>query len=669
MTITTYRIKRTLLAAAISAAALTACGGGSSSSQTTPTQAETPTKKLGKNALKKAGSTSAFLAYYQLGLNNGYGNLSVKTHLTDATAENASVTADGSGGITGNTTNKFGVSSTNLIEQGVDEADFVKQNTTHIFTTSQQLSTAATPSSSGLNRVDVIHAYAKPNTNEIGSYQLENIDGLNGIFLSNKRLIALVNKSSPQWYAENTAARKNGEIEIRVLDVSNPSAMKASRTFAWEGSLRTSRRIGDSLYVVSSSSISNPWNCPIRPAITTNKVAKVAAMPICKPKPLTEAQIVERMPVDILGKKLKPDDCLIPAYYKKDSKHVNSNITLVTKVDLTDNEKHESTCIAASAEHVYMNTKSIYLSGYGEDNNTAINKFNINQSTSAGKTASPSESSIHYAGSGRVDGHINWNTSGSFSLNEYNDVLRVVTTQWKNGKITNLLHTLKESNEKVELENMVTLPNKANPKPIGKPNERIEGVRFLGDEAYVVTFRRTDPLYKIDLTDPAKPKIKGELEMPGYSAYLHRINDKHLLGVGYSANNMGRVTGIQTTVFDTSTDNPRIVSQETLKNENGWVNLPIAQDSRAITTLKNDKAMRVALPFTNSGYTDGKYRHHQRAAEYEVDIATGKLTPTATRELVKAQNYYGSKRRAMMDGDDIYYNDNKGGISQYIWAK
>jgi hypothetical protein len=86
---------------------------------------------------------------------------------------------------------------------------------------------------------------------------------------------------------------------------------------------------------------------------------------------------------------------------------------------------------------------------------------------------------------------------------------------------------------------------------LGK-GEQIYAVRFLGDTAYVVTFRQTDPLYTVDLSDPAKPRVAGELKITGYSAYLHPLDDGRLLGVGQEATDEGMTTGTQVSLFDTS---------------------------------------------------------------------------------------------------------------------
>ncbi|MGH9004349.1 MAG: beta-propeller domain-containing protein, partial [Acidimicrobiia bacterium] len=82
--------------------------------------------------------------------------------------------------------------------------------------------------------------------------------------------------------------------------------------------------------------------------------------------------------------------------------------------------------------------------------------------------------------------------------------------------------------------------------------ETIRGVRFLGDVGYVVTFRQTDPLYTVDLSDPAAPRVVGELKIPGYSAYLHPVGEGLLLGVGQDATDTGRRTGAQVSLFDVS---------------------------------------------------------------------------------------------------------------------
>jgi hypothetical protein len=74
----------------------------------------------------------------------------------------------------------------------------------------------------------------------------------------------------------------------------------------------------------------------------------------------------------------------------------------------------------------------------------------------------------------------------------------------------------------------------------------------MEDTAYVVTFRQTDPLYTLDLSDPRRPEVLGELKIPGYSAYLHPVGEGMVLGVGQDATDDGQVRGTQVSVFDVS---------------------------------------------------------------------------------------------------------------------
>jgi hypothetical protein len=82
--------------------------------------------------------------------------------------------------------------------------------------------------------------------------------------------------------------------------------------------------------------------------------------------------------------------------------------------------------------------------------------------------------------------------------------------------------------------------------------ERIYAVRYIGDTAFVVTFRQVDPLYTVDLSNPRAPRVVGSLKVPGYSAYLHPLGDGLLLGVGQDADADGRPTGVKLSVFDVS---------------------------------------------------------------------------------------------------------------------
>lgn len=93
------------------------------------------------------------------------------------------------------------------------------------------------------------------------------------------------------------------------------------------------------------------------------------------------------------------------------------------------------------------------------------------------------------------------------------------------------------------------------------PNEQIQSVRFVGNRAYVVTFRQMDPLFVIDVSDPTAPKLLGELKEPGFSSYLHPVGPDRMLGVGTAATDRGMTTGAKVTLYDTSDPtHPRAVT-------------------------------------------------------------------------------------------------------------
>jgi hypothetical protein len=148
-----------------------------------------------------------------------------------------------------------------------------------------------------------------------------------------------------------------------------------------------------------------------------------------------------------------------------------------------------------------------------------------------------------------MSGHVDGSLLGQFALDEHDGHLRVATTtgfSWAGA-----------GDGVAESESHVTVfaPGDGALEQVGRvsglgPGEDIHSVRFLGDVGYVVTFERTDPLYTLDLADPAAPRVAGELEIPGYSAYLHPVADGFLLGVGQDATTEGRTTGTQVSLFD-----------------------------------------------------------------------------------------------------------------------
>jgi uncharacterized secreted protein with C-terminal beta-propeller domain len=162
-----------------------------------------------------------------------------------------------------------------------------------------------------------------------------------------------------------------------------------------------------------------------------------------------------------------------------------------------------------------------------------------------------------------MSGHVDGALLNQFAMDEFDGNLRVATTTgtpWIEGE--------GESESQV----VVLAPGDGALTEVGAVSglgrgQTIHSVRFLDEVGYVVTFEQTDPLYTIDLSDPTAPRVTGELEIPGYSAYLHPIGDGRLIGVGQDATEDGQLLGTQVALFDVRDPGaPTRVAQTTLPN-------------------------------------------------------------------------------------------------------
>lgn len=163
-----------------------------------------------------------------------------------------------------------------------------------------------------------------------------------------------------------------------------------------------------------------------------------------------------------------------------------------------------------------------------------------------------SEGKITPAANGSVDGYI----KDQFSMSEYNGYFRIATSrtyyeELENG-VTSFYKVTKRDNCLYVLDMDLNIVGKVNGYGI---DESIKSVNFSGNMAYVVTFRQTDPLYSIDLSNPTSPKILDEYKITGYSSYMQKWSDGLLLGFGPEADENGSTTGIKLVMFDNSDPN------------------------------------------------------------------------------------------------------------------
>lgn len=209
----------------------------------------------------------------------------------------------------------------------------------------------------------------------------------------------------------------------------------------------------------------------------------------------------------------------------------------------------DSDALLTSVGTVYATADALYVASPAVHDTTLPDDAPVNSAVSAGAWTvihafgTSREGVTSYRASGRVDGSL----LNSWALSAQDGVLRAATTVsgvWQTGRPSeSVVTTLAERDGAlVQLGRLGGLG-------LG---ERIYGVRFIGDVGYVVTFRQVDPLHTIDLADPSRPRLLGELKIPGYSAYLHPVGEDLLLGVGAEASDQGRRTGGQVSLFDVS---------------------------------------------------------------------------------------------------------------------
>jgi hypothetical protein len=193
--------------------------------------------------------------------------------------------------------------------------------------------------------------------------------------------------------------------------------------------------------------------------------------------------------------------------------------------------------VYASLEALYLavprhrDTRWGWFQGVADRDVTVLHKFHLD-----GELAAPA-----YLASGLAKGRI----LNQFALDEHLGHLRVASTTRGSG-LTNALTVLAQQGAKLEVVGL--LDGLA-------PGEDIRSVRFDGERGYVVTFKQIDPLFVLDLARPDAPRVLGELKIPGFSTYMHKMDDQHLLTVGYDADDQGIFawfTGVMLQIFDVS---------------------------------------------------------------------------------------------------------------------
>lgn len=442
-------------------------------------------------------------------------------------------------------------SQTNVQVEGVDEPDMVKTDGKRIVLISE----------GELIVVDVTGAEPV----ETGRLKVADLS-VQSLFLSGDRVLLFGSawgSAVPLPAVADMGIVAPGAPTIRIVEVDISEEPEVTRTMTIDGSFVSGRMIDDTVrLVLRSGPVGFEWSYPSGSGLRAERKATEENQEIVRnstPENWIPYYLVADADGDVVseGTLFDCDRASRPAEFS------GLDMLSVMTIDLSDGlEVIDSMGVLVTGDTVYASSDSLYVAtqdwgawswlqtGETDDQpdtvTTDIHMFDISD-----------EGITTYVATGAVEGYL----LNQFAMDEHDGMLRVATTTTPNGWGSG-----PDSESRVSVlrpigDEMVT---------IGKVDglgltEQIYSVRFLGDVAYVVTFRQTDPLYTIDLSNPRVPKVMGELKIPGYSAYLHPLGEDLVLGVGQDATDTGQVQGTQVSVFDVSdlTD-PRRVDALTL---------------------------------------------------------------------------------------------------------
>jgi len=642
-------------------ALVTACSdGGHSSNNDSPQPPQHQEHKL-----HKASSAAELEAYIKNGLKAAADSNGVINSIEPIAAPAMPIADAAANPIAGNNsdapTADTSFSNTTLIEEGVDEADIVKADGDLIFvaapasgcielcppfyTLADDIASAdiavGEPDPAGSrNRVRVMRADdTAHSTTEIASIDIaqsadRNYQSLTGLLLANhdnaKQMVAVSSASSfvyqnalpvpEQW--SSIWSWSYGSTIIDTFDVSNASSISHQHRIELDGYLLETRRIENTLYVVTrfTPEIGNAGTAEARKAEIDT---------------LSLAQLLPKVSIDGNSSALvSSDNCFVDA-----DATGYPTLMVVTAINLGDNSLHSS-CVTANTYGFYMSKNALYLTQeeWAQDNNqtTHIYKFSL------------PENGPEYRGEGSVEGAPT--ASYNFTINEHNGVLRIATTKRDAAWIpTNQLYTLSETTSG-NLQTLATLPNAQHPESIGKPGESIQGIRFVGDRAYIVTFLQTDPLYVIDLSDPVNPFVAGQVEIPGFSTLLQPLGNDLLLGVGRESSNALKVELYD--VADPTT--PRSVDKYVVSGADGEYSYSAAiWDHHALALLPTNNTVRIALPYYRYDYANG-FGENQGAISFSVDLLNRDMTKVAQVDATSDEFIYGDQR-VLLQPNSLHY--------------
>jgi uncharacterized secreted protein with C-terminal beta-propeller domain len=330
-----------------------------------------------------------------------------------------------------------------------------------------------------LNNVTIIKAYPPEDATVVTCIILN--ETVKGIYIYDDRLV-IFSESSPHNSQEMMNNSPFGKTFVRVYNIETVVSPHLVRTVSFDGNYFDSRMLKNYVYILTYQPAYIHNGSVILPSVESNGMVEQI-----------EAKNV---------------------YYANVTDYSYTFVTVASMNINNDNEAptHETFLLGFMGQ-IYVSLENIYIAipGYATDSQkTDIHRIRIEKGQ------------IIHESSGLVSGYI----LNQFSMDEHDNYFRVATTT---GSTARFFQQATSQNNVYILDMNLQITGKLENLA---PGERIYSARFLGERCYLVTFKKVDPLFVIDLEDPTNPKVLGKLKIPGYSDYLHPYDENHLIGIG-----------------------------------------------------------------------------------------------------------------------------------------
>ena len=494
------------------------------------------------------------------------------------------------------TTESADHSTTNNQVDGVDEADNVKTDGEFIY------------SVTGNGKVVITDIRNPKKLSKASEIKMGDEFYPSQLFLHGDTLVVIGEGYNPHGEASSSETEKvsvmpvNQMTSVRMYNISNRENPLLIREIGTEGYLNGARKAGEILYFVTN----------VRPNFWIQERLDEGVL---RPYAYDSERDEDSKPIDYEDISILPG-AIEPSY------------SVITSVDLsspTENKVVTKGYLGGS-EQLYMSAENLYLTTTlynGESGRIGLFDTTIwrqgNTNTELFKFALD-KTGVAFQSSAELKGSL----LNQFSMDEHNGYFRVVTTEgnmWDDKNPSqNHLFIL---NENLEITGSVEGLAKG---------ERIYSARFMGDKAYMVTFRETDPLFVIDVENPTAPKVLGELKIPGFSNYLHPLDENHLIGFGYETvakkNPEGgepfiETLGMKISLFDVSDfSNPKEQDTEVIGGQGTYS--AIQYDHKALFTHKERSLYGFPVMIYNeSGKSGGIDFKGSGALIYEITPENG----------------------------------------------